>query len=249
MLKQLLVAVSAWSAVSAFALTPVGTVIFSDSFDAYTLGENRTVLGNGWRITSGSLNVIGEGGFDPWPGNGRYLDLRGTTGSPVTLSRTFEIDTAGFYAITWDFAGSPRGNHAAVRFSTGPAFGTDGTFTLVNIPSDMPFQDYGSLSTGLREAGSFELTITTPSVVNGIPTDASALIDDVAVRLAAVPVPEPATWALLLCGLGAVAAFATGAHRRASMSASSDTPATRKGATAEAGTPMFEPSRRSSRDS
>ena len=121
MLKQLLVAVSAWSAVSAFALTPVGTVIFSDSFDAYTLGENRTVLGNGWRITSGSLNVIGEGGFDPWPGNGRYLDLRGTTGSPVTLSRTFEIDTAGFYAITWDFAGSPRGNHAAVRFSTGPA--------------------------------------------------------------------------------------------------------------------------------
>jgi len=52
MLKQLLVAVSAWSAVSAFALTPVGTVIFSDSFDAYTLGENRTVLGNGWRITT-----------------------------------------------------------------------------------------------------------------------------------------------------------------------------------------------------
>jgi len=57
------------------------------------------------------------------------------------------------------------------------------------------------------------------------------------------------TWALLLCGLGAVAAFGRGAHRRASMSASSDTPAPRKGATAEAGTPMFEPSRRSSRDS
>jgi len=54
---------------------------------------------------------------------------------------------------------------------------------------------------------------------------------------------------LLLCGLGAVAAFGRGAHRRASMSASSDTPAPRKGATAEAGTPMFEPSRRSSRDS
>jgi hypothetical protein len=249
MLKQLLVAASAWSAISAFALTPVGTVIFSDSFDAYTLGENRTVLGNGWRITSGSLNVIGEDGFDPWPGNGRYLDLRGTTGGPVTLSRTFEIDTAGFYGVTSDVAGSPRGNHAAVRFSTGPAFGTDGTFTIFNIPSDMPFLGIGGVATGLREAGSFELTITTPSVVNGIPTDASALIDDVAVTLVAVPVPEPATWALLLCGLGAVAAFGRGAHRRATMSATSNTPATRQGATAEAGTPMFERSRHSSRDS
>ena len=68
-------------------------------------------------------------------------------------------------------------------------------------------------------ATEISLGLTTPSVVNGIPTDASALIDDVAVRLAAVPVPEPATWALLLCGLGAVAAFGRGAHRRASMSA------------------------------
>lgn len=201
---RVLSAVLAVSAGTALAQPQVGDIVFTESFDSFALGEDVTSLPNGWRVTGGAVNVIGQGGNDPWPGNGRYLDLEGTTGGPATLVRSFDAGASGIYQVDFRVAGSPRAEAAAVRFAVPPSLGSDGTYTIVNLLPNRSFIS-GALRTGFVPfGGSFSLTITTPSSSDPFEVDGSGLLDDVSVRFVSA-IPEPQTWALLLAGLGLVA--------------------------------------------
>ncbi len=51
-------------------------IVFEDTFDSESVGVGYTSLTN-WAVTSGNVDVIGDGYHNIYPGNGRYLDMDG----------------------------------------------------------------------------------------------------------------------------------------------------------------------------
>ncbi|MCP3869864.1 MAG: hypothetical protein GY703_17580 [Gammaproteobacteria bacterium] len=61
--------------------------LLEDTFDTENSGNgqvNHTGL-NHWNITDGSVDLLGNGFIDFYPGGGLYIDLDGTTGNAATL--------------------------------------------------------------------------------------------------------------------------------------------------------------------
>lgn len=89
------------------ACTPTGaqTVLFSQDFDAENGGvptTNFTSLSN-LVVTSGSVDLIGNGFADFFPGNGLYLDMDGTSGGGGTIESQASFTlTPGRYLLQFD---------------------------------------------------------------------------------------------------------------------------------------------------
>ena len=83
-----------------------GTLVFSDYFDQENGGQG-TLSYNGlqnWTITSGQVDLIGNGYFDVYAGNGLYLDMAGTPNyGAIATNQTFG---PGTYTFTLDLGGS-----------------------------------------------------------------------------------------------------------------------------------------------
>jgi PEP-CTERM motif len=193
-----------------------GDVVFSDNFDTVALGSNQTSLLGGWTITGGTIDVIGAPGFDPQPGHGHYIDLQGSAGQPGRLSIEIPVEVSGTYLVSFDIAGHPPGNAGAIRIDTGPALGTDGSFTIIGVSAETPFLrfDHG---TGVHDQGSFlALTFSTPAFVDTpdgrVVPDTGLLLDNISVTFTQA-IPEPATFALVLVGMAAIAIAASGKRR------------------------------------
>ena len=93
------------------AQTAQADVIFSDNFNSYAYQLNWVPPAN-WTVTSGSVDLIGETTpFDFYPGNGRYVDLDGSTGAAGTL-RTIMNFAPGTYAVSFDLGGNARNDGA-----------------------------------------------------------------------------------------------------------------------------------------
>ncbi|MHB1219760.1 MAG: beta strand repeat-containing protein, partial [Alphaproteobacteria bacterium] len=98
-------------AVNAVADAPTlsvgNSVVFNDDFDAENGGTgelNHFDFAN-WDVSAGSVDLIGNGYFDAFPGNGLYVDMAGTTSQygGLTTNVTF---APGTYVIHLDLAGS-----------------------------------------------------------------------------------------------------------------------------------------------
>ncbi|HIV73148.1 MAG TPA: PEP-CTERM sorting domain-containing protein [Candidatus Aquabacterium excrementipullorum] len=162
--------------------------IFTDNFDANPLGLNITPTG--WSVSSGSVDVIGDGYFDFLPGNGRYLDLDGSTSSAGVLSRSLLLAGNTSYIATFQLAGNHRnGNSDAVNVTFGDA---QASYTLV--PS-AGFTTY-SLAFTTGASGNYTLSFDDQGA-----DQMGALLDNVSVAA----VPEPGGTALMLGGLATVA--------------------------------------------
>ena len=163
--------------------------VYMDDFDGNTPTQSMTPAG--WWVSGGTVDVIGPGFYDLLPGNGSYIDLDGSTGSPGLLSTLVAGSAAGVYTVSFDLAGSQRGTTETVVVTFGSA---SQTFVLGS-------GDAFSTFTMTTTAWSGPLTLSFQDNVN---TDnIGALLDNVSVDLA--PVPEPAMGALLMAGLGALA--------------------------------------------
>ena len=85
--------------------------IFSDNFNAENSGAgalNYSGLAN-WTVTDGTVDLIGNGYFDFYPGQGLYLDLDGSTGNAGRVtSIDFNLDP-GVYELTFKLGGNARG--------------------------------------------------------------------------------------------------------------------------------------------
>jgi hypothetical protein len=164
------------------------TTLFNDNFDTETLVLNASP--SNWTVSSGTVDVIGSGFFDFYPGNGHYLDLDGSTGNAgkITTNSLFSLTPGITYLLDFDLGGSTRGETNSVVVSLGSY---SETFTLA---SDTGLQHVtraitvlGSMSSSLSfdHAGGDNLGL---------------ILDNVNVSA----VPEPSTYALLLAGLGLI---------------------------------------------
>jgi hypothetical protein len=84
-------------------------LVFSDNFNSENGGAahlNYTKFAN-WNVVSGSVDLIGNGSFDFYPGNGLYVDLDGSTQQAGTIT-TKSAFAAGRYTLTFDLGGSHR---------------------------------------------------------------------------------------------------------------------------------------------
>lgn len=199
--KYVLAAALLAGSVAAHAVT-----IFSDNFDNETPGLNRTP--SNFALLSGSVDIIGSGpngsSNDVLPGNGYYIDLDGSTGQGGTLQIEFTLQPGTTYVASFDLAGSQRGDSNAVTVD----FGSQSA--MYTLASGDPFKTFQLSFTPAANANpqiSYALRFS-----DGGNDSVGALLDNVSVTTA---VPEPASVALMLSGLGVVGWAGRRRNRRA----------------------------------
>jgi hypothetical protein len=155
-----------------------------------------------WTIANassgGTVDLIGNGFFDFYPGNGLYIDLDGTGNGVPGLLTTQQTFAAGTYTLSFDLAGSARGvdEHVAVNF--GPF---SQTFFL---PSS---QGYTLFTETVTLAAPAQLSFQ--NVESG---NIGAILDNVSVASTAAPEPR----SLTLLGLGTLCMVAYAWRRQRS---------------------------------
>lgn len=184
-MRKLILAALLATASMAQASTPV----FTDNFNGDTLGLNTTTFAGGWTVSSGTVDTIGTGFFDLFPGNGHYIDLDGSTSQAGIFSKTLSLTNGVTYTATFDLGGNKRGY---ANDTVDVSFGTaNGSYTLASAD---PFGNHGLTFT----AGASGLY--TLSFHNHGGDNVGAVLDNVNVTA----VPEPATYGMLLAGLAFV---------------------------------------------
>lgn len=178
-------------ALSSLLSVPVqAAVIFSDNFDAYTATYNVTAFNGNWYVSNGSVDVVGPGYFDFFPGNGKYIDLDGSTGDAgVFTSKTLNLN-AGTYTFEFVLSGSTRWDQPN---TVDVSFGSyNETFTLAsNVP----------ITTYTRTVNFASDTATSIVFKNSGNDNMGALLFNVTVASA---VPEAETGSMMLAGLGII---------------------------------------------
>jgi hypothetical protein len=171
-----------------------GIVVFSDNFDSTTTQSLNQTAFNNWTVTSGSVDVIGDGGpYDYFPSqvNGNYVDLDGSTGQPGQLT-TQKIFSAGTYLVSFDLAGSQggSGNVDPSDHTTQVLFSFGGTTQSLTLNPSSLWAPY-----------SFWFTTIAPGQLSfkdlpGGNNNVGNLLDNVSVSA----VPEPSTWVMMVLG-------------------------------------------------
>lgn len=161
--------------------------VFTDNFDGDTLLLNQTSFLGGWTVSSGTVDLIGDPAFFNFlPGNGRYVDLDGSTRDAGLFDKQLALGATTTYILSFDLAGSQRGdvNIVDVTFGT-----TTQTFTLNSADS---FSTY-TMAFTTNAAANYQILFDNKGGDN-----VGALLDNVSVTAA---VPEPETYAMMLGGL------------------------------------------------
>ena len=160
-------------------------IVFSENFET----EGPVALNynsfNQFSVTNGTVDLIGNGFFDFYPSQGRYVDLDGSTGNAGLLATTNSF-AAGTYTLDFLLGGSTRGDTNTVRVSLG---------------------DFAQNITLASNAGltnqSFTFTTTTAgnlSFQNSGGDNLGLILDNVTVAA----IPEPATWAMMVLGFAGI---------------------------------------------
>ena len=163
-------------------------IIFQDNFNSESQATNYSSFAN-FNVTAGSVDSIGTGFFDFYPGHGNYVDLDGSTANqnPAGQISTKSSFGAGTYTLNFLLGGSTRGDTNTVRVALG-GFSQD--FTLA------------SNAGLLTESITFSTSGGVLSFTNLGPSDNLGLIlDDVTLSSA---VPEPSIWAMMILGFAGV---------------------------------------------
>jgi hypothetical protein len=108
LLKSLSTVASLCLALCSF--TSQATLIFQDNFNSEHGGVgivNYTGFAN-WTVSNGTVDLIGNGYFDFYPGHGLYVDLDGSTQLAGHLISTSLSLGAGTYVLSFDLGGSTR---------------------------------------------------------------------------------------------------------------------------------------------
>ena len=190
-IKSILVAGSLF--LSAIAPARASTLLF-DNFDAENGGVGQLNYGGFTNFTvtnsgsGGAVDLIGNGFFDFYPGNGLYVDICGSA-STCGVFTTNQVFAAGNYTVTLNLAGNAR---SSTSDTTTVSFGTNSTNYLLtqfqqqtevwNVSLSAP----GQLSIG--DAGSIA-----PNIGNIL----------LSVEVASA-VPEPSTWAMMILGFAGI---------------------------------------------
>ncbi|MBY0436556.1 MAG: VPLPA-CTERM sorting domain-containing protein [Burkholderiales bacterium] len=183
----------------ALAGPAAAATVFSDNFDADTLALNGSL--SNWTVSSGTIDVIGTGSFNFYPGNGNFLDLDGTSNNAgrieTKLPLAFTIGQT--YTLSFSF-GRNGGNAESMTYGV-----TGGNLSQV----------FSLLQGGTVPFSAFSIDFVASSASGNIFFDHAGgdnqgiVLDNV--RLASVGtavVPVPAALPLMLTGLIALGAIA-----------------------------------------
>ena len=184
--KQIFIGAALLCASAAQAAT-----VFSDNFDTDTLALNAVNFNGGWAVSGGTVDIIGAGGsFDLVPGNGRYVDLDGSTNKAGIFANALSVVGGQSYTLSFALAGNHRNagtDTVEVNFG-----GASQVFTRAAGDAFTTYTlNYTATATG--KAGF--------SFLDKGGDNQGALLDRVTVATAAAPVPEPASYGMLLGGL------------------------------------------------
>ena len=171
-------------------LAHAASTVFSDDFNSYVPDQYSWIppASSGWTVSDGTIDLHGAGGeFDILPGNGSYVDLDGSTLDSGLLSKNVNLMAGTTYTLSFDLAGSQRGNRPE---TVNVNFGETAEAYTLNVTD--PFKTY-ALNFTPDSTGSYSLSYQN---VGG--DNRGAFLDNVSVTA----VPEPATYAMLLGGLG-----------------------------------------------
>ena len=166
------------------------TPIFMETFDSEHGGIANTGTLNysnftNW-ITDRTVDLIGNGYYDFYPGHGLYVDLDGSTADSGGLTSKITIGP-GLYTLSFQLGGSQRGDVNTVDVSLGNYFET---FVLAAIDP---------LTTYVRT-----VTVLSPDQLVFQQTNRGdnlgAILDDVKVDTSS-DVPEPASLMFLVAGI------------------------------------------------
>lgn len=175
----------------ALAAAPAGAgVIFSDNFDLQNSGNGVLNFSSfsQWTVQNGTVDLIGNGYFDFFPGKGLYIDLDGST-RKAGLFSTIELSLApGVYELAFALGGNQRGyadDTVSVTFG-----GYSESFTLPSSQGLTLFTRSVSFNAPTRTRLSFQ---------NAGGDNVGAVLDDV--RIVSIPSPSGG---VLLASVGLV---------------------------------------------
>jgi hypothetical protein len=162
----------------------------SDNFDTENSSSgvtNYTGFANWNVLGGGTVDLIGAGYFDYYPGNGLYVDLDGSNLSSGVLTTKSEF-AAGQYQLSFKLGGSTAGSELV-------------TVSLGNLNEVFTIASAAPLTTFTRL-----VSVASPgtlSFANAGGDNVGAILDDV--NVSAVPVPTPVLLPSLIgLGLGAL---------------------------------------------
>jgi hypothetical protein len=173
-------------------------LIFFDDFNNYAAGIPWIAVGN-WTVTKGSVDMIGEGTiWDLQPGNGRYVDMDGTSTSSLA-GRIESVDIhldPGDYILFFDVAGNQRncGIDELILELSGifPAIGP------TPIPDDL---DFTTLTIPFTVASALNTSIIFECTGGD---NVGWLLDNVGIATADNVIPAPGAVVLGSIGIGIV---------------------------------------------
>ena len=186
-------------AATATPLVADGTFAEGATAGSYTTVNSGGAIG-AWTVTGGSVDLIGS--YWQQPTGSFSIDLDGN--APGTISQNLSL-AGGNYQLGFWLAGNPDGGSAtkSVEVTVG---GSDQTFTFTTTGHNTGNMGYTYETLDFSTPGATALTFKS--------LDASgpygAAIGDISI---AVAVPEPASMALLLAGLGMIGVMASRRNR------------------------------------
>lgn len=181
-------------AVCAVLSAPAAAAIFVDDFDDYSTTSQEHWDGSGRWTTALGVDLVKSGDYSLTCAGaaGSCIDLSGTSAGFMTT--TLDL-AAGTYLLSFDYTG----NQLGAQYPTANFQVTAGSLDMTIGPlasTSAIFTTY----TGLFSVGSSgPVALTFRQLAGGDPFRGS-ILDNVVISA----VPEPATWAMMLTGLGVV---------------------------------------------
>jgi hypothetical protein len=146
-------------------------VVLLDDFNSENGGAGAVTYNSfvNWTVTGGTVDLIGNGFYDYYPGTGLYVDLDGSTNQPGKMASGGQADP-GSYVFAFDLAGSHYGADyetetatvtvslgGIVQYSTNITLATFNPWVHYVIPitvassttGEVSFQNWGNDNVGL----------------------------------------------------------------------------------------------------